>query len=113
MKFANASFSLLLGLMTCCTVLAEEKAEFFSQSPIAKVDGVQFSQKSDSIKPQADDNPPLHVSCWQNGVLIVDESNWQSPQMQSRFVAMKPLGSSETGLYLVDFNNTFCMLKKR
>jgi hypothetical protein len=99
---------------TITTAQAEEPREFFSQTPTNKGDGVQFAQKGDDIKAnKPEDNIPYHVRCWQNGVLIVDEANWRNPQLQSRFVAMKPMGGSEPGLYLVDFFNTFCEIKKR
>jgi hypothetical protein len=99
--------------MVCGSAQAEEPREYFSQSSVVKGEGTQFAQKSEAVKSQPEDNTPFQVRCWQNGVLIVDESNWRSPQMQSRFVAMKPMIGNEPGLYFVDFYNTFCEFKKR
>lgn len=116
MKSANVKhfLALLSGLCAAGSAFAaEESREFFSQSPAGKGEGVQFAQKGDEVKPKPEDNTFYHVRCWQNGMLIVDEDNWRNPQLQSRFVAMNPMSGSEPGLYLVDFFNTFCEIKKR
>lgn len=114
MKSVNANlFFLLIGWMVCGSAQAEEPREYFSQPSVSKAEGTQFAQKGEIVAPQPEDRTPFQVRCWQNGVLIVDEANWRSPQMQSRFVAMKPLGGGEPGLYLVDFYSTFCEFRKR
>lgn len=113
MKFTSVKRTIFwLGCLTAAAALAEAPQEFFSESASAKGEGVQFTKSSDEIKRKPEDNILFGVRCWQNGVLIVDETNWRSPQLQSRFVAMKPMEGSEQGLYLVDFFNTFCQIKK-
>lgn len=115
MKFANANqklrFVLLGGLLTIASFAhAAEIKEFFSEAPV-KGEGNQFAQKSDELKSKPEDNALYHVRCWQSGTLIIDEANWRDPQLQSRFVAMKPMTGGSPGLYLVDFNHTFCEIK--
>jgi hypothetical protein len=117
MKFASAKvaarcfFSSCL-LMVACLVQAGESKTFFSETP-SKGEGNKFTQKSDELEIKPEDKTLYHVRCWQHGMLIIDEPNWRDPQLQTRFVAMKPPSGSSPGLYLVDFNNTFCEIKKR
>ena len=114
MKFANASLcSFMLGCFVCATAQAQEPHELFNQPPTGKAEGAQFVQKSEAVVvSQPGDDAPYRVRCWQNGILIVDDVNWRSPQMQTRYVSMKPQGGGEPGLYMVDFYSTFCELKK-
>lgn len=53
------------------------------------------------------------VRCWQNGELIIDEASWSAPQLSASFLAMRKAGSPSPGIYLVDFQNSFCELKQR
>jgi hypothetical protein len=116
MKLKNTKYAIAgISFFMVFTALAEESkevSEFFSPLAAVKGDGVQFTQKGDEIQLKPEDNNNYQVRCWQNGVLVVDESNWRSPQLQGRFVAMKPMNSNDPGLYLVDFFNTFCQIKK-
>lgn len=123
MKFANANcthfFLLIFGLLFNTASQAVDRPldadrGFFTNTNVIKPEGAQFAQKSeDGTNMQKSDESTLyHVRCWQQGVLIVDEISWRNPQIQMRYTAMKPLGSQDIGLYLLDFSGAFCQLKK-
>jgi hypothetical protein len=59
------------------------------------------------------DSALFNVRCWQNGELIIEDANWSAPQLSSHFISMRKIGNPSPGLYLVDFQNTFCELKQR
>jgi hypothetical protein len=116
MAFASARSALLAlvaGALPSLAMAQQEPRDYLDQRPAGKGEGTQFAQKAEETKVKPDDNTPYQVRCWQNGVKILDEADWRSPQLQARFVAMKPMNGSEPGLYLVDFFNTFCELRKR
>lgn len=119
MKFANAKALFLMIGCACLSVTAialdktEKPEDFFTKLPLAKAEGTQFAQKTDESKPKPEDLIAYHVRCWQQGILVVDEPNWRSPQVQTRFVAMKPIDGNDLGLYLLEFSNAFCQLKKK
>jgi hypothetical protein len=55
----------------------------------------------------------FNIRCWQKGQLILEESNWSSPQLSNRYISLKKIGSTAPGMYLVDFIETFCELKQQ
>lgn len=55
----------------------------------------------------------FNVRCWQNGQLILEDKNWNTPQLSTRFIAMQKVGSPSPGIYLIDFQHTFCELKQQ
>lgn len=92
-----------------------KEQSFFENAATAKPEGRQFAQKPEEpvVVQAAEDNVAYHVRCWQNGLLILDEPNWRSPQIQTRFAAMKQVGGSVAGLYLIELGTAFCQLKKQ
>ncbi|MEI6214344.1 MAG: hypothetical protein WCP10_09585 [Desulfuromonadales bacterium] len=58
------------------------------------------------------DSALYNVRCWQNGELIIEDTNWTAPQVTSHFISMRKMGNPSPGLYLIDFQHTFCVLKQ-
>jgi hypothetical protein len=65
------------------------------------------------MKLPENDSALFTVRCWQNGELILEDSNWSVPQVSSHFVSMRKIGNPAPGLYLLDFQHTFCELKQQ
>lgn len=124
MTYANANRLILL-LFSLCLTAGEQlhaaepgkskEQSFFESAATGKPEGRQFAQKPEDplALSVADDNFAYQVRCWQQGILILDESNWRSPQIQARFAAMKSVGGASSGLYLLDMGATFCQFKRQ
>lgn len=124
MTYANANRLFFLWFSLCLTASAQlhaaepvknKEQSFFESAATGKPEGRQFAQKpEDPLALSAgDDNFSYQVRCWQQGILILDESNWRNPQIQTRFAAMKPAGGASSGLYLLDLGATFCQFKRQ
>lgn len=124
MTYANANrlflwlFSLCLaacGQLHAAEPVKSTEQAFFEGAATGKPEGRQFSQKpEDPLALSAgDDSFSYQVRCWQQGILIVDESNWRSPHIQTRFAAMKPVVGNGSGLYLLDMGAAFCQFNRQ
>lgn len=124
MTYANANrlfcllFSLCLaasGQLHSAETVKSKEQPFFENAATGKPEGRQFAQKPDDplALSAGDDNFAYQVRCWQQGILILDESNWRNPQIQTRFAAMKSVGGALSGLYLLDLGATFCQFKRQ
>lgn len=53
------------------------------------------------------------LRCWQYGRLILEENNWGMPsEMAGQVLHFKGRGEGKVALYLMDYKNATCMLKK-
>ena len=64
------------------------------------------------IRLSESDTALFNIRCWQNGQLILEESNWSEPQLASHYIALRKVNSPAPGIYLIDFQHTFCELKR-
>lgn len=124
MTYANANRLLLLLFSLCLTAgeqlhaaepVKSKEQSFFESAATGKPEGRQFAQKPEDplALSAADDSFAYQVRCWQQGILILDELNWRTPQIQTRFAAMKPVGGASSGLYLLDMGAAFCQFKRQ
>ncbi|NVN99799.1 MAG: hypothetical protein HXX17_10775 [Geobacteraceae bacterium] len=111
--------SCLLGVvLTLATtqLQAAEKQFLDTSGEAARVDnsnppvGLPTSQ---AIRSLESSTGLFNVRCWQSGQLILEDKDWSAPQLSSRFISMQKVGSPSPGIYLVDFQHTFCELKQQ
>lgn len=68
---------------------------------------------SSAVRTLEDNSKLFSIRCWQNGELILEEANWSTPQLADRYLALRKVGNPAPGIYLVDFDETFCELKQQ
>jgi len=68
---------------------------------------------SSAIRTLENNSKLFSIRCWQNGELILEEANWSTPQLADRYLALRKVGNPAPGIYLVDFDETFCELKQQ
>ena len=112
-------FSCLLGVVLILAntpAQAAEKQFLDTSGEVARVDdskppvGLPTNQ---TIRSLENSTALFNVRCWQNGLLILEDKNWSAPQLSTRFIAMQKVGNPSPGIYLVDFQHTFCELKQQ
>lgn len=112
-------FSCLLGvvlILASSRIQAAEKQFLDTSGEAARVDDSKppVGLPPNEIMRTLENSTALfNVRCWQNGQLILEDKNWSAPQLSTRFIAMQKVGSPSPGIYLVDFQHTFCELKQQ
>lgn len=116
-----------LNLFSICAVLLlflSKEAGFASEKDFLDTSGKGTAKTADEarqtvfpskppVKLSDNDNITFSVRCWQNGELIIEDSNWTVPQLSVHYIAMRKAGSPVPGLYLIDMQHTLCELKQK
>lgn len=67
----------------------------------------------DTAKLHPDDKSVYSVKCWQNGTLILEETNKSAANIQPQTITFLPLGGGLPDMYLVDLHGTFCKVVRK
>ena len=67
----------------------------------------------DTAKLHSDDKGVYSVKCWQNGTLILEETNKSAANIQPRTITFLPMGGGPPDMYLVDLSGTFCKVSRK